>query len=77
MLLLILLDDAGFGTNSTFGGVIPTPTLDKLAANGLRYHQSQLDRALLADAGGIARRPQPSLDGLWRNRRDGDWFPRL
>jgi arylsulfatase len=35
--LLILLDDAGFGTNSTFGGVIPTPTLDQLAADGLRY----------------------------------------
>ena len=35
--LLILLDDAGYGSNSTFGGVIPTPTLDKIAANGLRY----------------------------------------
>jgi arylsulfatase len=35
--LLILLDDAGYGANSTFGGVIPTPTLDKIAANGLRY----------------------------------------
>jgi arylsulfatase len=35
--LLILLDDAGYGTNSAFGGVIPTPTLDALAADGLRY----------------------------------------
>jgi arylsulfatase len=35
--LLILLDDAGYGSNSTFGGVIPTPTLDKIAAAGLRY----------------------------------------
>ncbi|MGV4791691.1 sulfatase-like hydrolase/transferase [Rhizobium sp. F40D2] len=35
--LLILLDDAGYGTNSAFGGVIPTPTLDALAAGGLRY----------------------------------------
>src|SRR5262245_25503005 len=35
--LLILIDDAGFGSNSTFGGVIPTPTLDKIAAEGLRY----------------------------------------
>jgi arylsulfatase len=35
--LLILLDDAGYGANSTFGGVIPTPTLDKIAANGLSY----------------------------------------
>src|SRR5262245_4551331 len=35
--LVVLLDDAGYGANSTFGGVIPTPTLDKIAANGLRY----------------------------------------
>lgn len=35
--LLILVDDAGYATSSTFGGVIPTPALDKLAANGLRY----------------------------------------
>ncbi len=33
----ILLDDVGFGASSTFGGVIPTPTFDSLAANGLRY----------------------------------------
>ena len=37
--LLILIDDAGFGSNSTFGGVVPTPTLDKLAQQGLRYTQ--------------------------------------
>jgi len=36
-ILLIMTDDVGFGAPSTFGGVIPTPTLDKLAANGLRY----------------------------------------
>ena len=35
--LLILIDDEGFGAPSTFGGVIPTPTLDKVAAQGLRY----------------------------------------
>src|SRR5262245_3986417 len=37
--LLILTDDVGFGATSTFGGPIPTPTFDKLAANGLRYNQ--------------------------------------
>ena len=35
--LVILLDDAGFGQSSTFGGLIPTPTLDRLATHGLRY----------------------------------------
>jgi len=35
--LLIITDDTGYGTPSTFGGVIPTPNLDRVAANGLRY----------------------------------------
>ena len=35
--LLVLTDDTGYGAASTFGGVIPTPTLDALAADGLRY----------------------------------------
>ncbi len=33
----ILLDDVGFGASSSFGGLIPTPTIDSLANNGLRY----------------------------------------
>jgi arylsulfatase len=35
--LLIMTDDAGYGVASTFGGVIPTPALDRIAQNGLRY----------------------------------------
>jgi arylsulfatase len=35
--LLIMTDDQGFGAPSTFGGVIPTPTMDRIARNGLRY----------------------------------------
>lgn len=37
--VLILLDDTGFGQYSTFGGGIPSPTLDKLASEGLRYNR--------------------------------------
>ena len=37
--LLILLDDVGFGMCSTFGGPVPTPYLDQLAANGLVYNR--------------------------------------
>ncbi|QDV69272.1 Arylsulfatase [Rosistilla carotiformis] len=37
--LLIMTDDAGFGVSGTFGGVIPTPALDRVANNGLRYTQ--------------------------------------
>ena len=36
--LLILTDDTGFGASSTFGGPIPTPTLDRVAHRGLRYN---------------------------------------
>ena len=38
-ILLVLLDDVGFGMCSTFGGPVPTPHLDKLAKNGLIYNQ--------------------------------------
>ncbi len=37
--LLIMTDDQGYGVPSTFGGVIPTPTLDRIANSGLRYTQ--------------------------------------
>src|SRR5215467_10419278 len=36
--LIILLDDVGFGQTSTFGGPVNTPTLQKLADEGLRYN---------------------------------------
>lgn len=36
---LILTDDVGFGAASTFGGPIPTPNLDRLAARGLVYNR--------------------------------------
>lgn len=35
--LLILLDDVGFGMTSTFGGPVSTPNLDELAAEGVSY----------------------------------------
>src|SRR6185369_1140441 len=37
--LLILTDDQGYGVPGTFGGVIPTPALDRFAQAGLRYTQ--------------------------------------
>jgi arylsulfatase A-like enzyme len=38
-IVLILLDDAGFGQFSTFGGGVPSPTMDRLASEGLRYNR--------------------------------------
>src|SRR5438132_6489002 len=43
--LLILTDDVGFGASSTFGGPVPTPTMDRLANEGLRnteFHTTAL-----------------------------------
>ena len=37
--VVILLDDAGFGQFSTFGGGTPSPTADRLAAEGLRFNE--------------------------------------
>src|SRR5213594_1755528 len=38
-ILLIMTDDQGYGVSGTFGGVIPTPALDRIAKAGLRYTQ--------------------------------------
>jgi len=37
--LIILIDDAGFGSSSAFGGPCHTPTFEKLAASGLKYNR--------------------------------------
>jgi arylsulfatase A-like enzyme len=37
--LLVLIDDAGFGNPSTFGGPIQTPNLSRVASRGLRYNR--------------------------------------
>src|SRR5512136_1322931 len=37
--LIVLIDDAGFGSSSAFGGPCQTPTAEKLAASGLKYNR--------------------------------------
>ncbi len=36
--LIVILDDVGFGHAATFGGAVATPTMDRLAKEGLRYN---------------------------------------
>ncbi len=50
--LLIMTDDQGFGAPSTFGGIIPTPTMDRIARAGTALHEFPLHVAVLTDAGG-------------------------
>ena len=58
-ILIVLIDDCGYGQMGTFGGAIPTPTLDRVAQNGLRY--------TLTDPGCVAHRAEPPFR---RNGRD-------
>src|SRR5271168_1134485 len=37
--LIILIDDAGFGSSSAFGGPCQTPSAEKLAAGGLKFNR--------------------------------------
>ena len=37
--LIVLIDDCGFGASSAFGGPIPTPNAERLAANGLKFNR--------------------------------------
>lgn len=37
--VLVLIDDMGFGVSEAFGGPVTTPTMDKLAENGIRYNR--------------------------------------
>ena len=73
--LLIMTDDQGYGVSSTFGGVIPTPSLDRIAQAGTALHTVSLHLAVLALASGVAHRPQPSPRGLRRDRRQSTGFP--
>jgi hypothetical protein len=36
--LLVMIDDCGFGASSAFGGPCNTPNIEKLAANGLKFN---------------------------------------
>ena len=38
-IIVIMLDDAGFGQYATFGGAVPSPAMDRLAAEGLRFNR--------------------------------------
>ena len=50
--LIVLIDDVGFGATSAFGGPCQTPTAEKLAAGRAEVHPLPHHRALLADAAG-------------------------
>ena len=54
--LLIMTDDVGFAAPSTFGGVIPTPALDRIGKKRLALYSISLDRSLFAQPRGTHHR---------------------
>jgi arylsulfatase len=64
--VIVLIDDVGFGGPSTFGGPIRTPTLDQLAQGGLRFNNFHTT-ALCSPATRSRREPtRQSLPPSWR-----------
>ena len=74
--LLIITDDAGFGVPSTFGGVIPTPTMDRIAKEGLRYNRVFSTALCSPTRAALITGPQPPLGRLRRDLRAVDRLSR-
>ena len=67
--LLVLIDDAGFGNPSTFGGPIETPNYTRMAEGGPALQPLSRHGRLLADPVCLADRPQPAPRRLRPRRR--------
>jgi arylsulfatase len=68
-ILIVLLDDVGFGVSETFGGEVHTPTLTKLASGGIRYNAFHTTSILLAHAGGASDGKKSYARKLRHDRR--------
>ena len=58
--LIVLIDDAGFGGPDTFGGAIRTPNLTRVQQMGLTYNRFHVTARVLADPCGAADRAEPA-----------------
>jgi hypothetical protein len=68
--LIILIDDAGFGSASAFGGPCQTPSAEKLAAGGLKYKSLSHHRPLFAEPPGPVNRAQSPFRRHGRHHRN-------
>ncbi len=68
--LLIMTDDVGFGAPGTFGGVIPTPALDRIANSGLRYTQFHSTSLCSPTRAALITGRNHHVGRLWRRRRE-------
>ena len=63
--LIVLLDDVGFGSSTAFGGPCRMPTAERLAAGGLRYNRFHTCGAVRADAGRRCCRAATTIRSGW------------
>ena len=75
--LLIMTDDQGYGVYSTFGGVIPTPAMDRIAKAGLRYTQFHSTALCSPTRAAMITGTKSPFDGLWCDLGDGYRLPGL
>ena len=75
--LIVLLDDVGFGAGSAFGGPAKMPTAERLQTRWADLQPVPHHGAVRADPGRAAQRPQPSLGRHGRDHRDRDVGPGL
>ncbi len=67
--LLVLIDDAGFGNPSTFGGPIQTPNYTRVAEQGLKYNRFHVTALCSPDPCGPADRSQQPRRWIRLDRR--------
>src|SRR5512136_2857937 len=72
--LIILIDDAGFGSSSAFGGPCHTPVAEQLAANGLKFNRFHTT-ALCSPARRAIPRYGPTPWRRWRRRSSSTGIP--
>ena len=70
--LIVLIDDVGFGASSAFGGPCKTPNAERLADGGLRYNRFHTTALCAPTRQALLDRAQPPLgrDGLHHRDRD-------
>ncbi len=75
--LLVLIDDAGFGNPSTFGGPIRTPNFTRMAAGGLRYNRMHVTALCSPTRAALLTGQEQPRRRVRLGRRVRRWFPRL
>ena len=76
-IVIILMDDLGPGTPSTYGGEINTPTLDRVANSGISYNRFHSTAMCSPTRGGTAHRPKSHGNRKWTDCCHCQRFRRL